>query len=655
MSTPSGPPRRLARPACAHGSTLGRRRQRALPALLGALALVLVIACGDVAPTAAVVGVTIGEGDQALAVADERQLTATVTTTGTADTGVTWTSGDDGIASVTTTGLVTAHAPGATTITATSTADPNKTAGVTITVTPANAVVGVTIGEGDQALAVADERQLTATVTTTGTADTGVTWTSGDDGIASVTTTGLVTAHAPGATTITATSTADVTKFDRVSVLVAAEIIDGFACSSLDDFVLSDISSQVLVVYQQAEGDAATRASTARSALEVTRRHEGRLVRTGIGSQPDLFDFPPARGDVALAALRARPDVAHAVRNVPLARRGTPNDALYGSQQWNMSAFGAETAWAVTDGATPPLAAVVIAIIDDGVAIDHPDLRDAVLAGWDAVHQDDDPRNCIDHGTHVAGIAGATRDNAIGVAGVGSTDWIRLLPVKVWADGTDAGASTGLNFVVDGMRWAAGLPITGAPPNPTPADVLNLSLGTTSTDPNLQAFFAAVIDEIEATGATVVAAAGNSGVDTFGVDYPAAVSTVAVGSVDASFQRSAFSTFGEGLSLMAPGGLGGAGCGAIAATGLAVDAGIARHAYVCKAGTSMATPYVAGAVALLIGSEPALRGRPNDIADRLAVAAARRPGGEEAQYGAGILCLDALLDPAGAPVCGDVP
>jgi len=514
----------------------------------------------------------------------------------------------------------------------------------------------VTIAEGDQTLDPGTSIQLTATVATAGGAATSVSWTSSHPGVASVTPTGLVAAHDPGTTTITARSTVDPAKYDQVSVSVDATGAGDFACTGLGGLALGDIGTHVLVVYADAQrGGPAARERGAAVAADVARSLGGRLLAPGVGNQPDLFDFPRGRIEAGLAALRARPEVVHAVRNVPLARLGAPNDPWYAAEQWNLSGFGAEGAWAVADAASPPSEPIVIAIVDDGVAIDHPDLRDAMLPGWDAVHQDDDPRNCTDHGTHVAGIAAATRGNAVGVAGVGSSDWVRLLPVKVWADGTDDGATTSLHHVVAGMRWAAGLPVTGAPPNATPADVLNLSLGVTTTDPNLHAFFASLVAEIEAEGVAVVAAAGNGGTAAYGVDYPAAVATVAVGSVDETRLRSGFSTYGAGLSLMAPGGFASTTCGVIASTGLAVEAGMAWHTYACKAGTSMATPYVAGAVALLLGVEPSLRGRPDAIADRLTTTAALLPGGTPSEYGAGILCLDALLAPGGGAVCGNAP
>jgi len=523
-------------------------------------------------------------------------------------------------------------------------------------VAPGPSVGSINIDPSEASLRVGETLVLTATVATTGGAPTGVSWASSHPGVASVTPTGLVAAHGHGTTTITARSTVDPAKYGQVSVRVGATDDGDFACTGLGSLALGDIATQVMVVYAdgQRSGPAA-RGRSAAVAADVARDLGGRLLAPGVGSQPDLFDFPHERIEAALVALRARPEVAHAVRNVALARLGAPNDPRYAAEQWNLSGFGAEVAWAVADAASPPSDPIVIAIVDDGVAFDHPDLRDAMLPGWDVVHQDGDPRNCTDHGTHVAGIAAATRGNAVGVAGVGSTGWIRLLPVKVWADGSDDGATTSLHHVGAGMRWAAGLPVAGTPANATPADVLNLSLGITSADPNVHAFFASLVAEIEAEGIAVVAAAGNGGTDEYGVDYPAAVATVAVGSVDATYLRSWFSSYGVGLSLMAPGGFAGTTCGVVVSTGLAVEAGMAWHTYACKPGTSMATPYVAGAVALLIGVEPSLRGRPDAIADRLTATAALLPGGTPGEYGAGILCLDALLAPGGGGVCGNAP
>jgi serine protease len=161
-----------------------------------------------------------------------------------------------------------------------------------------------------------------------------------------------------------------------------------------------------------------------------------------------------------------------------------------------------------------------------------------------------------------------------------------------------------------------------------------------------------VIEELQSRGVVVVAAAGNAGAGR--LDQPAGSGTVAVGSVDHDYLRSSFSNYGQGLTLLAPGGNAPAGsiCGAITSTGIDYVVGTATHTWTCKAGTSMATPYVAGVVALLIGVEPALRGDPTAVKARLVDAASqlRPPGYSVDRYGAGVLCLDALLTTTS--VCG---
>ncbi|MFO8148818.1 MAG: S8 family serine peptidase, partial [Trueperaceae bacterium] len=118
--------------------------------------------------------------------------------------------------------------------------------------------------------------------------------------------------------------------------------------------------------------------------------------------------------------------------------------------------------------------------------------------------------------------------------------------------------------------------------------------------------------------------------------------------------RSTFSNFGPGLTLMAPGGYAPSGstCPAITSTGIDYFSGTATHTWTCKAGTSMATPYAAAAAALLMGVEPGYRGDPDAVEARLRDAAAElRPHDYDLdRYGAGVLCLDALLTTTS--VCG---
>jgi subtilisin family serine protease len=424
----------------------------------------------------------------------------------------------------------------------------------------------------------------------------------------------------------------------------------GLACEpELAFAALANVADEVLVGYRSDVGHGGlARSAVSDVAAAVVAAAGGTVVRRGLGSEHDLVRAPHGGRDALLEALWRRPEVAYAVPNVPITRSAAPNDPLY-DRQWNLSAFGAEPAWVLADGASPP-DDVVVAVIDDGVAVDHPDLADALLAGWDVFDGDGDVRNCTDHGTHVAGIVGAVRGNAVGVAGAASAPWVRVLPVKAWPNTANAAATTTLDAVTRAMRWAGGLSVTGLPPNPTPAQVINMSLGTSSG--TTASAFAPVIAELQGRGIVVVAASGNAGAAA--LDQPAGSGAIAVGSVDHDYLRSSFSNFGPGLTLMAPGGYAspGAPCPLITSTGIDYAFGTATHTWTCKAGTSMATPYVAAAAALLIGIEPALRGDPAAVEARLAGAAAQlRPLGYSAdRYGAGVLCLDALLTTGS--VCG---
>lgn len=172
---------------------------------------------------------------------------------------------------------------------------------------------------------------------------------------------------------------------------------------------------------------------------------------------------------------------------------------------------------------------VVIAVVDDGVLVQHPALAGKVLPGFDLAGGDDDVVNpASSHGTHVAGIALALDGVANDVAGVAFGPRALLLPVKVFPDGRgDARLAT----VIDGMRWAVGLPVAGAPPNPFPADVVNLSLGAgNAAAAGVAEAFASTIAEMRGTGAVVVAAAGNLGFGN-GVEYPARVEGAVAGIV----------------------------------------------------------------------------------------------------------------------------
>ncbi len=185
------------------------------------------------------------------------------------------------------------------------------------------------------------------------------------------------------------------------------------------------------------------------------------------------------------------------------------------------------------------------------------------------------------HGTHVAGLAAAVRDNAKGIAGVAPD--AKILPVR--ALGKCGGT---MSDVAAAITWASGGEVPGLSTNPNPADVINLSLSSSVT---CQAFVQAAIDEAIDRGATVVAAAGNRSGSIANASPAGCYDLIAVGAVSRSGSRTNYSNYGvagRDLPLFAPGGT-----ALTEADGLvsAVDSGTAgpvADAYGPYYGTSMA-------------------------------------------------------------------
>lgn len=280
---------------------------------------------------------------------------------------------------------------------------------------------------------------------------------------------------------------------------------------------------------------------------------------------------------------------------------------------------------------------VVVAVVDTG-AVEHPDLTSRVVGGhdfvsrsvslggtrlndghdgngWDSNWRDAGDYNDIYvgcgsptsswHGSHVAGTVAAADDNAEGVVGVAPD--VRLLAVRVLGvcGGTVAD-------IVAGIRWAAGLPVTSndpdnpAPPlNPNPADVINLSLGGSGPCGNA---YQDAIDAAVAAGTTVVAAAGNNNSST--ITPPGNCNnTITVVSTSEYGSRAAYSNHGNGADVAAPGGDYATNPGrqiwSTVDVGGTTPAGPGYNQY---QGTSMATPLVAGAIALLYSLGPVTPG-----------------------------------------------
>ena len=281
-----------------------------------------------------------------------------------------------------------------------------------------------------------------------------------------------------------------------------------------------------------------------------------------------------------------------------------PNDPDYGSQ-WYLKDFattdkgiGIEAAWEHTVGSTD----VVVAVIDTGGTA-HADMVGRLVPGYDFFSNDGDATDEGDasdgsscaassstwHGTKVAGVIGANVNNAVGIAGVNQRSLIQHIRILGPCGGDTSDE-------IKAIRWAAGLPVDGVPLNPTPARVINLSLGGSG---ECLVSEQEAIDAATAAGALVVVAAGNGGPDQIGDDLDVMPSSpancknvITVAATNPTGQRTTFSNFGSNVTIAAPG-------QAIRTTTVG--------GYTNASGTSFATPIVSGIVSLMLSANPVLK------------------------------------------------
>lgn len=313
-----------------------------------------------------------------------------------------------------------------------------------------------------------------------------------------------------------------------------------------------------------------------------------------------------------------------------------PNDALFGSL-WGMKNVGqkdsggrvgtvradirATKAWALSKGSKN----VVVGIVDTGIDYTHPDLQANIWSmpgspsvhGYNAITGALDPMDDNSHGTHCAGTIGGAGNNTEGVVGV---NWnVSLMGSKF----LDKDGSGSLDAAIKAIDWAV----------EHGADVLSNSWGGGGRSQALED----AIRRAASANVIFIAAAGNGGTDGIGDNndsfpsYPASYTVENVVAVAASNnvdQMSSFSNFGKkSVHLMAP--------------GEKIRSSVPGNQYDTYSGTSMATPHVAGAAALLLSREPSLRA--TDIKARLISSAYKVEGYADKLVSGGRLDLYKLL------------
>jgi serine protease len=243
------------------------------------------------------------------------------------------------------------------------------------------------------------------------------------------------------------------------------------------------------------------------------------------------------------------------------------------------------------------------------------------------------------HGTHVAGTIAAKTNNGVGVAGVAYG--ARIVPARVLGR---CGGYT--SDIADAIIWASGGTVTGVPANANRARVLNLSLGGTgSCDTTTQN----AINSARSRGSVVVVAAGNSNTNASTSSPANCQGVIAVAATNRAGGKASYSNYGTNVTVAAPGGDTTGGILSTLNAGTSTPAG---DTYAYYMGTSMATPHVAGVVALMLAKNPNLT--PDDVAARLKSTARAFPAACSG-CGAGIVDASAAVTAAIGTVVPTTP
>lgn len=415
---------------------------------------------------------------------------------------------------------------------------------------------------------------------------------------------------------------------------------DGFIVKFRENSMQGRSAGNVQAVLDRASGALPSVAAGRAQGLRHVRR-----LAVGADLVRPARKLDRVEAETLMRQLAADPNVEYVEPDYIMVPTLNPNDTHYGVQYGFGSGAGgirADQAWDKATGS-----GVVVAVLDTGVA-PHSDLSANLLPGYDFISdatrardgsgRDSNPRDEGDwvtanqcggvhvaqnsswHGTHVAGTVAAVTNNAKGVAGTAFN--AKVVPVRVL--GACGGATSD---IADAIIWASGGSVAGVPANANPAEVINMSLGSTVAMACSSTYQNAINSAVN-RGTVVVTAAGNAG--TVANHPPGNCSNVInVAATTATGSRASFSNYGSRIHVSAPG-------DQIASTANSGTTTPSTENYVYMSGTSMAAPHVAGVVALMQSAATTPR-TPAQVLQILQSTARALPGACSGGCGAGIV------------------
>ncbi len=324
-----------------------------------------------------------------------------------------------------------------------------------------------------------------------------------------------------------------------------------------DEMARPYVSGQLIIGYSNR-----TPANTKMS-LKAQLQLESKKELRGIGAE--VVRVKNERAKEVLDTLRKNPNVTFAEYDYIASINYLPNDPYYPAQTY-LPNMNTAAAWDITMGSSE----IIIAILDTGITTVNTDMNGNVIGGYNFISDTPDFRDDNGHGTMVASVAAGIIDNGYGISGIAGKS--KLLAVKVM---NSSGSGT-YSTMIEGIEYAVA----------NGASVINMSIGGRTVSSALKL----AVDQAVANGVTIVAAAGNEG--STSLSYPAAYDNViGVGAVDFYNNKTSYSNTGSGLTVMA---------GGTARVATATS-------YIGTAsGTSFASPYVAGMVALMYSTNPSI-------------------------------------------------